>query len=476
MKNYIALITLSFSLGLNVYADPRSGEALKNLQLPDVKIESIHHVDGDGAHYDVDGVIGGTIKFELLLPDDWNKRFAMGGGGGFVGSVQNGARSSVKRGFATVGTDTGHQGSDGSFAHNDALAQVNFGHVAIHRTAEVAKAIIRAHYGADPEYSYFLGCSRGGGQAMMEAQRYPEDFDGIVAGAPAFDWAGFATTGVNIVQAFYPDPAKLDKTILSRAEIKKLHDEAIDRFDEKDGIKDGIISDPASIEFDLDDVSWLNDAQRDAIRTIYQGPSNQNGQIHPGYAVGTEMEWFNWLIGPMPNQEFPALSFHFSVGLYKHFVFNDPDWDYSTYDIANYQEDWALAESTLSAIDPDLDTFKALGGKLILWHGWSDAALSAARTAQYFDALLERDANAHDYARLYLIPGCGHCGGGPGISQVDWLTTITDWVENDEAPNAVIAKKGRGTREKTRPLASYPAKTVYKGSGDPDKAESFVAH
>ena len=132
-------------------------EALQSLKLPDVRIDSVTHVAGDAAHYDVDGTIGGTIKFELLLPDAWNERFAMGGGGGFVGSVQNGARNSVKSGFATVGTDTGHQGPDGSFGHNDVLAQVNFGHVAIHRTAEVAKAIIRAHYGKDPEFSYFLG-------------------------------------------------------------------------------------------------------------------------------------------------------------------------------------------------------------------------------------------------------------------------------------------------------------------------------
>ena len=478
MKRYAMLLTIALSFATAAHTAQRSDKALKNLQLPDVKIESVtYETEGDNiTYYDVDGVIGGTIKFELLLPDDWNERFAMGGGGGFVGTVQNGARYAVRRGFATVGTDTGHEGVDGSFALNDALAQVNFGHIAIHRTAEVAKAIIRAHYGTDPKYSYFLGCSRGGGQAMMEAQRYPDDFDGIVAGAPAFDWAGFAATGLNIVQAFYPDPDELGETLITAAEIRQLHDEILARHDEDDGLKDGILSDPLNIDLDLKSITWLSKKQRRAISAIYDGVSNRNGQIHPGFPIGSEPEWFTWLVGPIPNRPSPSLGFHFCVGLFRYFIFNDPDWDYSNYDFSTWADDWALAASTLSATDTNLDDFRAIGGKLILWHGWADAALPATRTAQYFDALLERDPNAHDYARLYLIPGCGHCGGGPGISDVDWLQHIVDWVENDLAPQTVVAsKKGRGEQGKnTRPLASYPAKTVYKGSGDPNNADSFA--
>lgn len=470
MKTHIILIALCFSLNA-IAASPRSDEALKNLRLPDVKIESVKHVEGNASYYDVDGVIGGTIKFELLLPDEWNQRFAMGGGGGFVGTVQNSARGSVNQGYATIGTDTGHQGTDGSFALNDALAQVNFGHVAVHRTAEVAKAIIRAHYGSDPKYSYFVGCSRGGGQAMMEAQRYPEDFDGIVGGAPAFDWAGFGATGLNIVQELYPDPKKLDSTIIDQKDIRRLFKEIMAQFDEQDGLKDGILSDPLNVELDLDAFEWLSPKQRSAIKTIYGGVRNQHGEIYPGFPVGTEMEWFTWLVGPIPNQPSPSLSFHFCVGLYRYFIQNDPDWDYSDYDFSTWEEDWALTASTLSAVDTNLDDFRALGGKLILWHGWSDAALPATRTAQYFDALLERDPNVHDYARLYLIPGCGHCGGGPGISSVDWLSEIVDWVEHDNAPEEIIASK----RDVTRPLAPYPMKTVYKGSGDPNDADSFTS-
>ncbi|MFP6616328.1 MAG: tannase/feruloyl esterase family alpha/beta hydrolase [Candidatus Hydrogenedentota bacterium] len=477
MKFQVFLLVLCLS-GSASAASQRSDKALKDMKLPDVEIISIQHIDGEASHYDVDGIIGGTINFELLLPDDWNDRFAMGGGGGFVGSVQNSARGSIREGYATVGTDTGHQVADGSFALNDALAQVNFGHVAVHRTAEVAKAIIREHYGSDPKYSYFLGCSRGGGQAMMESQRYPEDFDGIVAGAPAFDWAGFAATGLNIVQGFYPDPEVLDKTILTRKEIQRLFGEIIEQCDEQDGLKDGILSDPAKVEFDLNAVKWLSTDQRAAISTIYNGPDNQNGKIHPGFPIGSEMEWATWLVGPNPNQpDNPSLGFFFCVGLFRNFIFNDPDWDYSDYDFSTWAQDWELAASTLSAVDTNLDEFKALGGKLILWHGWSDAALPATRTAQYFDALLERDPGIHDYARLYLIPGCGHCGGGPGISEVDWLSTIADWVENDNAPEAVIASKGarRGREGTTRPLSPYPMRTVYKGDGDPKNADSFLS-
>src|SRR5947208_9597120 len=175
-------------------------EELRQVRLPDVVLESVKPVTPDAqnkpnaaAHLEVKGVIGGHIRFELLLPDAWNGRFAMGGGGGFVGTVQNGARFSVNLGYATVGTDTGHQSEPGylaGWALDNMEAKVNFGYLAVHRTAEVAKALIGAYYRAEPSYSYFVGCSRGGGQAMMESQRYPKDFNGIVAGAPAFDWTG----------------------------------------------------------------------------------------------------------------------------------------------------------------------------------------------------------------------------------------------------------------------------------------------
>jgi len=272
--------------------------ALAELQLPDVRITAVEHREPSTeprepkvGHVKVDGVIGKAIRFEVLLPDAWNGRFAMGGGGGLVGTVQNGIRGSVNSGYATAGTDTGHQASrstDASWALDDMEAFVNFGHAAIHRTAEVSKAIIRAYYGAGPEKSYFVGCSRGGGQAMMEAQRYPEDFDGIVAGAPAFFWNGFAALGIHLAQTFYPDPEKLTETVMTQADLDHLYAEIMKQADAQDGLADGIIEDPLGVEFDLDAVPGLNDEQRAAMRALYEGPKNADGPIYPGFPIGAE--------------------------------------------------------------------------------------------------------------------------------------------------------------------------------------------
>jgi len=169
------------------------------------------------------------------------------------------------------------------------------------------------------------------------------------------------------------------------------------------------------------------------------------------------------------------------VDLFKYFVFNDPDWDYSKYDFSTYAKDTRMTASTLNAVDTDLSEFHARGGKLIIWHGWADAALTATATIDYYKELLEDDPAAKDYTRLYLIPGCGHCGGGPGPSDVDWLDVISDWVEHDQAPDTIIASKRasrtiratRGDRPITRPLYPYPKRTVYKGTGDPYDADSF---
>lgn len=485
MRTCVLLILVA-CISVCAWAEPsvRPDTPLKNLQLPEVRIETITHKEnqakgdaGPVTYYEVDGIIGGTIRFKLLLPDQWNNRFVMGGGGGFVGSVQNAAYNSVEKGYATAGTDTGHKGGDGRWALDDALAQVNFGHVAVHRTAEVSKAIIRAHYGAGPNYSYFLGCSRGGGQAMMESQRYPEDFDGIVAGAPAFNWTGFGATFLRIAQAFYPNPGVLDRTVLTRDEVERLFDDVLAQCDEQDGLKDGIVSDPPSVKINLDAIAWLSEAQRAAIQTVYDGARNQNGPIYPGYPVGSEFEWFNWLVGPLSSgSPAPSLGFGFGVDIFRYFVFNDPDWDYSKYDFATWAKDTRLAASTLNAVNTDLSGFKARGGKLIIWHGWGDAALPATATIKYYDELLARDPQARDYTRLYLISGCGHCGGGPGISSVDWLDTIVQWVENDRAPETLVASKsGNGSAPITRPVSPYPKRTVYKGTGDPNDAESFSA-
>jgi len=466
---------------------------LRHLRLPDVVLESATPVAPDpqknphvALHVVVNGVIGGTIRFELLLPDDWNGRFVMGGGGGFVGTVQNGARDSVNRGYATVGTDTGHEWPSAftaGWAFTNLEAQLNFGYLAVHRTAAVAKAIIRSYYNADPAYSYFAGCSRGGGQAMMEGQRFPNDFDGIVAGAPAFNWTGFAAASVATAKALYPDSSHLDKTALDKNALQKLQNSILEQCDAQDGLKDGIVQDPPSAHFDLSKVPNLTDEQRKAMTAIYAGASNSTGQLYPGYTPGAECDpdqWLAWIVGPIPalvaQAHAPDLMFAFGTQVLKFLVFNNPDWDYSTYNLSNFASDTRLAASFLNATNANLDAFKARKGKLIIWHGWADPALQAQATVDYYRQVQAHDSNAADYCRLFMVPGCLHCGGGPGASEVDWLSAIVDWVEHGKAPDRLIASKSdHGKVVMTRPLFGYPETAVYKGTGDPNSADSFVA-
>ena len=466
---------------------------LEQLRLPDIVLESVVPVTPDAkknpqaaAYLEVKGVIGGSIRFELLLPDAWNGRFVMGGGGGFVGTVQNSARDSVNHGYATVGTDTGHEWQPGymaGWAFTNLEAQLNFGYLAVHRTAEASKALIRAYYRAEPAYSYFTGCSRGGGQAMMEAQRYPKDFDGIVAGAPAFNWTGFAAMSVAIAKTLYPDPKHLDHAALSKEALQKLQKAIIEQGDAQDGLKDGIIAEPASVHFDLGLVAGLSDEQRKAIEAIYRGARGDQGLIYPGYPAGAECDpdqWTAWITGPVQalvtKDHVPDLMFAFGTQIFKYLVFNNPDWDYSTYDFSHFAEDTRMAASFLNATNPDLGGLKARKGKLIIWHGWADPALPAQATADYYRQVLAHDSKASDYCRLFMVPGCLHCGGGPGASEVDWLSLIVDWVEHAMAPDRPIASKHEGGKvAMTRPLYPYPQHAIYKGSGDPNNADNFVA-
>ena len=467
-----------------------NADELRKLRLPDVVVESITPVAGGqkppdrAAYLEVKGIIGGNIRFELLLPESWNGRFVMGGGGGFVGSVQNAARDSVNRGYATVGTDTGHEYQPGymaGWALDNLEAQVNFGYLAVHRTTEVAKAIVRAYYGSDAAYSYFVGCSRGGGQAMMEAQRFPNDFDGIVAGAPAFNWTGIAATMVSIARALYPDPTHLDHTVLSKAALQKLAAAILDQCDAQDGLKDGVVQDPMAAHFDLAKVAGLTEDERKAIQAIYDGARSAHGPIAPGFTPGAECDpdqWIAWIVGPVPTMvakdHVPDLSFAFSTQIFKYLVFNQPEWDYSKYDFSNFERDTRLAASFLNATNPNLEPFKAHKGKLILWHGWADPALPAQATIDYYNQVLTHDAAAAEYCRLFMVPGCLHCGGGPGAANVDWLATIVDWVEHASAPDKLIASRKENGKTVTRPLFPFPRVAVYKGSGDPDQAENFV--
>jgi len=459
------------------------------LRLPDVKVTEATAVPAasTGAikvpHCRVNGVIGTEIHFTLLMPDDWNKKFMMGGGGGFVGQIQNQADVSVNDGYATVGTDTGHQASitDGAWALRNPERLVNFGYLAIHRTAEVAKAILRGYYGATETKSYFSGCSNGGRQALMEAQRYPEDFDGIVAGAPAYDFTAVGAQFIKDTQVSFPDPRNLSARLFTMETMKAIEAQVIAKCDALDGVKDGRIEDPRACKVDVGSLTGLSDAQKTALKTIYAETRNRDGVIYPAQPVGGEGEavngWAQWIVGGpagLPGQGAPSARYAFGTEMFKYMVFNDSAWDYTAYEFSNYKKDTALAAVVLNATDTNLDAFKAHGGKLILWHGWSDPALTALGSIRYYEGVQAHDARSADYVRLFMMPGVLHCAGGPGPDTADWTAALTDWVENGKAPERVVAKKmSAGAVTRTRPLCAYPQKAVYKGFGSIDEADSF---
>jgi feruloyl esterase len=479
------------------------------VELPDVRLTSVTYETAPVDHCKLAGVIGTETHFELLMPDRWNGKFVMGGGGGFVGSVVNTALGYgvLQKGYATVGTDTGHRGNpiDASWALNNLERIVSFGHQAVHRTAVTAKALIADFYGKDISRSLFFGCSRGGGQAMMEAQRYPEDFDGIVAGAPAYNWTEeLGGRNVWINQAMYPDPSDLSVATIT-PEVQELMGNAVlQQCDRLDGLQDGILNNPLACDVDVgqfacsegETIECLSPAQLEAARRVYEGLVIDGEQVVPGYAPGAkigENGWTRWITGGLavvaggefqrgvasdpefPDPETPSAHFAFGNGVMKYLVFHDPDWDYSTYDFSNLQSDIAAVSPTLDATDPDLDAFRERGGKLLMFNGWRDMALTPLGTIQYFEEVMERDPSAADDVRLILVPGMDHCFGGPGPSFVDWVDEIDRWVETDQAPDQVTAFwiDEQMQPNGSRPACAYPKKLVYRGSGDTRDAASF---
>jgi feruloyl esterase len=454
----------------------------------------------------VAGVIKPTsdsdIKFEVWMPSaGWNGKFQGVGNGGFAGSISYaGLAGPIVRGYATASTDTGHTGGDASWALGHPEKIVDYGHRAVHEMTDKAKAIISAFYGSGPKHSYFASCSNGGRQALMEAQRYPNDYDGIIAGAPANYFTHVLTGFAWNIQATMNDPASYIPT----SKLKAIETAALAACDERDGVKDNVIDDPTVCRFDPD-VLLCKDAESDAcltekqvtaLKKIYAGPRNAKGeQVIPGFLPGGETGpggWTAWVTGAAPTR---AAQFFFATQTAKNMIYNNPEWDYKTF---NLDKDGPLADEKLAAhlnaTDPNLKAFKARGGKLIIYHGWSDAALPPVNSINYFQSVAakmgKRDADS--FVRLYMAPGMQHCGGGPGpdnfgayVSSVatdpqhDMSMALERWVEQGVAPDQIIAAKRQSADSKTppirtRPLCPYPQVARYKGSGSTDEAANFV--
>jgi feruloyl esterase len=452
----------------------------------------------------VTGVIKPTadsdIKFEVWMPGaGWNGKFQGIGNGGFAGTITYvGLAGAVARGYAAASTDTGHATTDAGWALGHKEKIVDYGYRAVHEMTEKAKSIINAFYGKGPKRSYFASCSNGGRQALMEAQRYPNDYDGLIAGAPANYFTQILSGFAWNMQATMNDPA----SYIPASKLKAIEAAALAACDARDGLTDGLIDDPTKCSFDpsillckgAESDTCLTEKQIAALKKIYAGPRDSKGeQIVSGFLPGGETGqggWI-WITGAEPSK---ALQLFFSTQAFSNMICNNPAWDFKTF---NLDKDSKLADEKvgpiLNATDPNLKAFKARGGKLIIYHGWSDAALPPVNTINYFQSVVakmgKRDADS--FVRLYMVPGMQHCTGGPGPSSFgqfgpsaqsdpqDMSMAIERWVEEGIAPDQIIASKRQSLDPKspvvrTRPLCPYPQVARYKGSGSTDDAANFV--
>ncbi|MBV9623153.1 MAG: tannase/feruloyl esterase family alpha/beta hydrolase [Acidobacteria bacterium] len=447
------------------------------------------------------------IKIEVWMPAaGWNGKLQAIGNGGFAGMVdyfQLGA--AMSKGYAVTATDTGHTGSpvDATWALGHPEKVVDFGHRGIHEMTRVAKSVVEAFYGKPQTRSYFAGCSDGGREALMEAQRYPADYDGILAGAPANNWTALLSAAVADTQALTLDPA----SFIDRSQIPVISHAVQAACDELDGLRDGILNDPRQCHFDPATIQCktgqapdkcLTSQQATALRKIYDGLRDSEGHLlYPGFLPGAEEGdggWATWITGSAPRQSLLAL---FGTGYFSNMVYEKPDWDYRTFRVESgikaAQEKTAAA---LNATDPDLSAFRAHGGKLVVYHGWEDPAIPAIASIDYYQSVVAKlgQPAADSFLRLYMVPGMQHCADGPGadsFGQVGkWAATdpqhsirvaLEQWVEGKAVPATLIAGKYAGdgyslqetSPTMTRPLCPYPQVSRYR-NGDSNLAASFT--
>ncbi len=421
------------------------------------------------------------IKVEVWMPaEGWNGKLQAVGNGAFTGSLRYGGgrsmASGLERGYATASTDTGHVGGGAEFGYEHPEKVVDFGWRSVHEMTVMAKQVIGAFYGDGPRYSYWFGCSAGGRQAMKEAQRFPEDYDGIIAGAPGNDWMGRAAGSLRVAKHLEAN----EDARLSDEEVQLVHAAVLEACDAADGVTDRVVGDPERCDFDPAVLQCsgagrdgcLPAAQVHTVQMMYASPKNpKTGRAITGVLPGSETNWTNlgWTRSARGT----------GIDQYRYLVYADPEW---TIDRFDFDTDIVAAEETdddtLNALDPDLQPFFDRGGKLLVYHGWSDAQISPANATQYYQRVLETvgdEATVRDGFRLFMAPGMGHCAGGEGPSAFDALTVIEEWVEEGMAPDRIVVSRTRdGAVDRTRPLCPYPQLAVYTGTGSTDDAENFV--
>ena len=421
------------------------------------------------------------IKIEVWLPSGaaWNGKYLAVGGGGFVGSLNRGAMvSAIQEGYATSSTDTGHTGGSAQFAVGHPEKVTDFAYRAVHQMTVQAKAIIAAHYGRAPRLSYWTGCSTGGRQGLLEAQRYPTDFDGIIAGAPANNQIQLSAWRFALETAAMKDPAR----VVPPAKTALLNRAVLAACDSLDGVKDGFLSDPQKCRFDpstllcrgADADNCLTAPQLESVKQAYSPATTKTGaRIYPGLVPGSEAGWaLLAATRPEPNV--------IDLGMFRYIAHEDAAWDWRSFDL---DRDTALAEKkagSITAVNPDLSAFKARGGKLLLYHGWNDGgsggAISPLNSIDYFSSVLTTmGPRQEDWLGLFMVPGMGHCGGGPGPTQFNTLAALERWREFQITPEQITAYHVENNRvTMTRPLCPYPQVAQYKGTGSTNDAANFA--
>jgi feruloyl esterase len=444
------------------------------------------------------------VRFELWLPaSNWNGRYQSVGNGGFAGGIRYDEMTApILAGTAVASTDDGHSTPGAGWALNHPEKIADYGYRAVHVTAETAKAITAAFYGSQPKYSYFVGCSKGGGEAFMEAQRYPKDFDGIVGAANANMFTDlFSSFAWEVTRNLESKDG-----YLSGDDIAKMGQYVLEQCDAADGVKDGLITNPFKCNPDLSKAP-LSPAQIKTYQAIREGLKNSAGKvIYPGKPYGSEAGWRGSISGPSYDEALArSQQGGFGNGYLANFVYNDPMWDPKKFDADKTPMDAAKANGqALNALDTQFTEFKKRGGKYIQWHGLSDPLVTVNGSIEYYQKVVaaqagkkpgeKLDAKAYaktqDFYRLFLAPGVNHCGGGPGPNQLgqaggngdaqhDAVAAMYQWVEKGVAPKSIIATKYNGDNQAngvamTRPLCPYPQMAKYKGTGDTNDATNFV--
>ena len=417
------------------------------------------------------------IKIEVWLPQSgWNGKLQSVGNGAWAGTISYPAMATaLAAGYATASTDTGHTGNNANFITGHPEKVIDFGYRAVHEMTVASKAIIDAYYGSAAKFSYWNGCSTGGRQALSEAEKYPADYDGILAGAPAIYASRLQGMQVWASQTVHKD----DASNIPAAKYPVIHDAVLAQCDALDGVKDGVLENPGKCKFDPkvllcregDSPSCLTAPQVEAASKLYGGPKNSGGrQLFPGLEPGSELGW-SMLLGAQPMS--------LATEVYKYLVLNNPGWDYKT---LNPEADFPLAEKaireSMDATDTNLKPFVDHGGKLLMYHGWSDPGIPPMNTVNYYNGVVGKlggTSKTSNSVRLFMIPGMNHCQGGNGTDKFDGIGALAEWVEHGHAPDSIPAShQTAGKVDRTRPLCPYPQVAVYKGSGSTEEAANFL--